>query len=196
MKVLIHVVDVSGCEGRDPVEDMDKINEELRQYSETLLKKPQIVAANKMDILEEGSDNYERHKAHAEEMGYEIYPMSAATGKGVKEVLNAASRMLQLLEEEPREAEPVETFDFDKEDNDPDYRKIEAYREEDTGVYVLSGKQLHKIFDSTNFNDLGSLRYLYKYLEKNMAIERLKELGLKEGDTVRIKNFEFEYYDD
>ena len=177
-KVLIHVVDVSGCEGRDPVEDMDKINEELRQYSETLLKKPQIVAANKMDILEEGSDNYERLKAHADEMGY------------------AASRLLQLLEEEPQEEEPVETFDFDKEDNDPDYRKIEAYKEEDTGVYVLSGKQLHKIFDSTNFNDLGSLRYLYKYLEKNMAIEKLKELGLEEGDTVRIKDFEFEYYDD
>lgn len=195
-KVLIHVIDVSGCEGRDPVEDMDKINEELRQYSEKLLKKPQIIAANKMDILEEGNDNFERLKAHAEEMGYEIYPMSAASGKGVKEILNAASRMLQLLEEEPPETEPVETFDFEKEDKDPDYRKIEAFREEGTGIFVLSGKQLHKIFDSTNFNDLGSLRYLYKYLEKNMAIERLKEMGLKEGDTVRIRDFEFEYYDD
>ena len=195
-KVLIHVIDVSGCEGRDPVEDMDKINEELRQYSEKLLKKPQIIAANKMDILEEGNDNFERLKAHAEEMGYEIYPMSAASGKGVKEILNAASRMLQLLEEEPPETEPVETFDFEKEDKDPDYRKIEAFREEGSGIFVLSGKQLHKIFDSTNFNDLGSLRYLYKYLEKNMAIERLKEMGLKEGDTVRIRDFEFEYYDD
>lgn len=195
-KVLIHVIDVSGCEGRDPVEDMDKINEELRQYSEKLLKKPQIIAANKMDILEEGNDNFERLKAHAEELGYEIYPMSAASGKGVKEILNAASRMLQLLEEEPPETEPVETFDFEKEDKDPDYRKIEAFREEGTGIFVLSGKQLHKIFDSTNFNDLGSLRYLYKYLEKNMAIERLKEMGLKEGDTVRIRDFEFEYYDD
>ena len=122
--------------------------------------------------------------------------MSAASGKGVKEILNAASRMLQLLEEEPPETEPVETFDFEKEDKDPDYRKIEAFREEGTGIFVLSGKQLHKIFDSTNFNDLGSLRYLYKYLEKNMAIERLKEMGLKEGDTVRIRDFEFEYYDD
>lgn len=195
-KVLIHVIDVSGCEGRDPVEDMDKINEELRQYSEKLLKKPQIIAANKMDILEEGNDNFERLKAHAEEMSYEIYPMSAASGKGVKEILNAASRMLQLLEEEPPETEPVETFDFEKEDKDPDYRKIEAFREEGSGIFVLSGKQLHKIFDSTNFNDLGSLRYLYKYLEKNMAIERLKEMGLKEGDTVRIRDFEFEYYDD
>ncbi len=195
-KVLIHVIDVSGSEGRDPVEDMDKINEELGQYSEMLLRKPQIIAANKTDILEEGNDNYDRLKAHAEEMGYEIYPVSAATGKGVKDILNAAWRMLQFLEEEPPEEEPVEYFDFEKEDNDPDYRKIKVYKEAETGIYVLEGKQLHKIFDSTNFNDLGSLRYLYKYLEKNMAIERLKELGLEEGDTVRIKDFEFEYYDD
>ena len=175
---------------------MDKINEELGQYSEMLLRKPQIIAANKIDILEEGNDNYDRLKAHAEEMGYEIYPVSAATGKGVKDILNAAWRMLQFLEEEPPEEEPVEYFDFEKEDNDPDYRKIKVYKEAETGIYVLEGKQLHKIFDSTNFNDLGSLRYLYKYLEKNMAIERLKELGLEEGDTVRIKDFEFEYYDD
>ena len=88
----------------------------------------------------------------------------------------------------------VETFDFEKDDQDPDYRTVYVEKEED--AYVLSGKQLEKIFNSTNFNDSGSMRYLYKYIEKSGAIERLRELGVEEGDTIRVIDYEFEYFDE
>ncbi len=88
----------------------------------------------------------------------------------------------------------IETFDFETDDMDPDYRRIYGSREGD--VYLLEGKQLLKIFNSTNFNDMGSLRYLYKYIEKSGGLEQLKSLGLEEGDTIRIEGFEFEYYDE
>ena len=85
-------------------------------------------------------------------------------------------------------------FDFEADDVDPDYRTIYAERQGD--AYVLSGKQLDKIFNSTNFNDMGSIRYLYKYLEKNGMIEKLIEMGMEEGDTIRIQDYELEYYDE
>ena len=88
----------------------------------------------------------------------------------------------------------MEIFDFEKEDYDPDYRKVIARREDD--IFVLEGKQLTKIFNSTNFNDMGSIRYLYKYIEKSGAFDELRALGLDEGDTIRIEDFEFEYYDE
>ena len=90
----------------------------------------------------------------------------------------------------------MEYFDFEADDNDPNYREIYAGYDEEDDVYTLEGKQLEKIFNSTNFNDMGSLRYLYKYIEKNGAIDRLKEMGLDEGDIIRIKNYELEYWDE
>ena len=85
-------------------------------------------------------------------------------------------------------------FDFEKEEYDPEYKTVYAYRDDDG--FVLEGKQLLKIFNSTNFNDIGSLRYLYKYIEKSGAIKKLLEMGLEEGDTIRIEDFEFEYVDE
>ena len=86
--------------------------------------------------------------------------------------------------------------DFEAEENDPTYRDIYVDYDEEAGVFTIEGKQLTKIFNSTNFNDMGSLRYLYKYIEKNGAIEQLKEMGLEEGDIIRIHNYELEYYDE
>lgn len=192
-KVLVHVVDVSGSEGRDPIEDFEKINRELEQYNPRLLKKPQIVAANKIDMIEEDSEEYKAFQSYVEGKGYKVYPMSAPLNIGVKEVLSAAALALQKVEETPEEAY-VELFDFEKDDADPDYRKIHAYKE--NHIYILDGKQLKKIFHSTNFNDSGSLRYLYKYLENKGAFELLKELGIDEGDIVKIEDFEFEYFDE
>lgn len=94
----------------------------------------------------------------------------------------------------PPEEEPYEFFDFETDDREPDYKEVYASKEGD--VYVLSGKQLQKIFDSTNFNDMGSLRYLYRYIEKKGAIEKLLEMGLEEGDIIRIFDYEFEYWDE
>ncbi|MEI3504676.1 MAG: GTPase ObgE [Anaerovoracaceae bacterium] len=193
-KVLIHVVDVSGSEGRDPIEDFEKINRELEQYSPRLMKKPQIVAANKIDIISEDDPGYIKFKEHVEAKGYKVFPMSAPINIGVKEVLAEAAQQLQKLLLEPQEEEDYEMFDFEKDDNDPDYREVRASF--DGRDYVLEGKQLLKIFNSTNFNDGGSLRYLYKYIEKSGAFEKLRELGIEDGDVIRIEDFEFEYYDD
>lgn len=193
-KVLIHVVDVSGSEGRDPIEDFEKINRELEQYSSRLIKKPQIVAANKIDIISEDDPGYIKFKEHVEAKGYKVFPMSAPINIGVKEVLAEAAQQLQKLLLEPQEEEDYEMFDFEKDDNDPDYREVRASF--DGRDYVLEGKQLLKIFNSTNFNDGGSLRYLYKYIEKSGAFEKLRELGIEDGDVIRIEDFEFEYYDD
>jgi len=193
-KLLIHVVDVSGSEGRDPIEDFEKINRELESYGKKLLKKPQLVAANKIDLLDEEDERYVRFKEYVEGKGYRVFPISAPINQGVHELLAAAAAELHRIEQEPREEEVVEYFDFEKDREDPDYREIHAFK--DGSVYVLEGKQLRKIFNSTNFNDFGSLRYLYKYIEKNGAIDKLKALGLKEGDTVRIFDYEFEYYDE
>lgn len=193
-KVLIHVVDVAGSEGRDPVEDFDKINRELEQYSPVLMKKPQIVAANKIDLISEDDPGYIRFKEHVEAMGYKVFPMSAPINIGVREVLAEAAAQLDRLAQEPAEEESPEMFDFESDSFDPDYRTVRVAF--DGRNYILEGKQLEKIFNSTNFNDAGSLRYLYRYIENSGAIEKMKEMGIEDGDIIRIKDFEFEYFDE
>lgn len=193
-KLLIHVVDVSGSEGRNPIEDFDKINKELSSYGEKMLKKPQIVAANKMDLIQEDDQGYQEFCTYVKEKGYEVFPISAPINMGVKELMTAALKELNRLAEEPQEEEAYELFDFEKESEDPDYREI--FIEKDGEVFVLTGKQLEKIFNSTNFNDMGSLRYLYKHIEKKGIFEELKDMGLEEGDTIRIFHYEFEYIDE
>lgn len=197
-KVLIHVVDVSGCEGRNPIEDFDTINKELEAYSPRILKKPQLVAANKMDMIEEDDPQYISFKKHVEAQGYKVFPMSAPLNLGVHEILSAALAELQRIEADPnaQEDDPNEYFDFEAEDKDSTYRDIICGYDEANDVYTLEGKQLSKIFNSTNFNDMGSLRYLYKYIEKNGAIDKLKAMGLEEGDVIRILDYELEYWDE
>lgn len=190
-KVLIHIVDCSGSEGRDPIEDFDKINSELVSYNEKLSNKPQIVVANKMDMTSD--EDYERFKVYVTEKGYECYPMSAPIHEGVDEVLKAAFRTLESLPEE--EEETIAFFEEKAAEDEEDYRNIITFVD-DNGDYHVEGKQLRKIFDSTNFNDTGSLRYLYKYIEEKGAIEELLALGLDEGDSIFIFDYEFEYYDE
>lgn len=193
-KVLIHVVDVSGSEGRDPIEDFEKINNELELYSKQVGKKPQIVCANKIDLIGEDSEQYIKFKEYIQSKGLEVYPTSAPLKIGVQDVLDAALRKLDEELNNPTPEPDIESFDMSIDDNDPDFKNVYARKEGNT--YVLEGKQLQKIFDSTNFNDLGSMRYLYKYVEKSGAIDKLIEMGLEEGDTIKISNFEFEYYDE
>lgn len=190
-RVLIHVVDVSGSEGRDPCEDFDTINRELVQYSEKLLEKPQILAANKIDLLG-NPQNLEKLKAHAEKAGIEVFPVSAAAHKGIKELLSAVQKL--LAENPPEDKEVVGAFEPRSPEEEPGYRDIDCGME--GGVYFISGKQLEKIFNSTNFNDAGSVRYLHRYIEDSGVVERLKKLGLSEGDTIRIFNHEYEYIDE
>lgn len=194
-KVLIHVVDVSGSEGRDPKEDFEKINNELKLYNIGLSKKPQIVVANKIDLVGEDSEAYLTFKEYVESKGYKVFPTSAPINIGIKALLDEALKELEYIAENPQDEEEIQYFDFELDDKAPDYKTIYHIKENDH-TYRLEGKQLQKIFDSTNFNDMGSLRYLYKYIEKNGAIEKLIEMGLSEGDTIKIFDFEFEYFDE
>ena len=140
-------------------------------------------------------DNYYgTPKAYVEEQGYEVFPMSAPINQGVQEVLAAAANKLQQVLAEPQEEDDYELFDFEKDENDPDYRTVTVSY--DGKSFVLHGKQLLKIFNSTNFTDFGSLRYLYKYIEKSGAIDQMKEMGIEDGDIIKIEDFEFEYYDE
>lgn len=193
-KVLIHVVDVSGSEGRNPIEDFEKINNELELYSKQVGKKPQIVCANKIDLIGEDSEQYIEFKKYIQSKGLEVYPTSAPLKIGVQDVLDAALRKLDDVLNNPTPEPEIEYFDMSIDDKAPDFKNVYARKE--GNIYVLEGKQLQKIFDSTNFNDLGSMRYLYKYVEKSGAIDKLIEMGLEEGDTIKISNFEFEYYDE
>jgi GTPase len=192
-KVLIHVVDVSGSEGRDPIEDYDKINDELSKYSLRLAQKPQVVCANKIDLIDVDSEEYLAFKEHVEAKGIKVFPVSAPLRQGITELMAETVKMLAKAEAEQVE-ESVETFDFELDDLDPNYRNVAVQKSGNS--YILVGKQLEKIFNSTNFNDMGSLRYLYKYIERSGAVETMKGMGLEEGDSIRIKDFEFEYYDE
>lgn len=176
-KVLIHVVDIAGSEGRDPIEDFDKINGELMKYSEKVLRKPQIVVGNKSDLIYD-PEKAEEFRRYVESKGYPFFLMSAATSQGIKEVLSAAVQALSTVEEEE---EPVEYLEEDFHGEDPDYREIYTYVDERDGAYVIEGKQLTKIFDSTNFNDMESLRYLYRYIEKKRSCRGTQGTGTRRG---------------
>jgi GTP-binding protein len=195
-KVLIHVVDVSGIEGRDPTDDLRMINAELESYTVKLLRKPQLVAANKTDLLGYESEEYLAFKNEAESLGFAVFPISAATRKGVPELLAAAAGELARIENESKEdaGEAPVYLEVVRPEDTPHYRDVMIRK--DGSVYEVSGRQLLKIFNSTNFNDMGSVRYLYKHLEKCGASEQLKSMGLCDGDTIRIYDFEFTWYDE
>ena len=188
-RILIHIVDVSGSEGRDPIEDFEKINNELAQYSKKLASKPQIVAANKTDMV--SPEDLKRFTDYIESKGLSCYPICAPIHEGVDALLRAT---YQLLSETAPDEEVIVPYEARDVEEDEDYREI--YVSVENGVYVVRGKQLQKIFNSTNFNDSGSFRYLQKYIEDKGAIERFKEMGLQDGDTIRIIDYDFEYVDE
>ena len=189
-RVLIHVIDVSGSEGRDPKEDFDSIMNELSSYSPKLAKKPMLVAGNKTDIAD--SESIEDLRSYIEgEKGLPFFSISAATGRGVDDLLKKALETLSVTPQEEPETDLWMTAE-DYEDEDRDKVNIEF----DGDAYVLTGKKLRKIFDSTNMNDTSSLRYLYKYLDKSGAIAQMKEMGLDEGDTISIYGMEFDYVEE
>ena len=186
-KILVHVLDVSGMEGRDPIEDYEKINEELRKYSEKLSRKKQIIAANKIDMLGD-SDNLERLKAYMDERGQEVYPICAMTGEGLEILLERLWDLLETYVEEPEEiAEEVVYKAQDK----PDFEVKRA----DDGAFVVTGPRIENLVAMTNFDDDQSLRRfqrIWRYMELDKL---LKEKGICDGNTVRICEMEFEYHE-
>ena len=186
-KILVHVLDVSGMEGRDPIEDYEKINEELRKYSEKLSRKKQVIAANKIDMLGD-SDNLERLQAYMDERGQEVYPICAMTGEGLEVLLERLWDLLETYVEEPEEiAEEVVYKAQDK----PDFE----VKRDDDGAFVVTGPRIENLVAMTNFDDDQSLRRfqrIWRYMELDKL---LKEKGICDGNTVRICEMEFEYHE-
>lgn len=185
-KVLLHIVDVAGVDGRDPIEDFDKINTELSEYSERLARRKQLVVANKMD-LPDAQENFVRLKEYVEAKGYEIFKASAATGEGLRELMYKAYDL--LLQYEPEEdEEDLARFD----EVDPDSFEIVAGNDTD---WEVRGKNIERLVAMTNFDNDEAL-YRFQLIWKRLGIdEALKEKGVNEGESVRIRDMVFEYKD-
>ena len=187
-KVLIHIVDISGIEGRDALDDFDKINDELKMYNEKLSTRPQVVVANKYDILEDES-LYEDFKNELEGRGYKVFKMSAATRQGVDDVIAYVSQLLQEAEDIELVTEE-EMYKPELDDTSEEGLTIEI----EDGVYVVKGKALRRIMYSVNFDDMESLQFFQKSMESQGVFDKLREMGIEDGDTVKIYELEFEFY--
>ena len=189
-RLIVHMIDASGQEGRDPVYDFHKINEELEKYSEKLAKKPQMVVANKMDLpgAEEG---YERLKEEVEKCGYDMFKISAATVSGIKELKFAISDKVDELGEPEALEEEVDVnklYEFSAKNKEVTVRK-------DGDTYFVEGYPVEKLLNSTNFEDHESVRHFQEIIRKRGIVEELKELGIQEEDIVNICGFEFEFFE-
>ena len=187
-RLLLHVVDVSGLEGRNPLEDFKIINKELEKYSKKLSQRKQIIVANKVDIMQ-NEENYFNLERVAKENNMEIFKISAATGEGLKELFAHVSKILKTIpKEEIEEVEEKKIYTL-KEDEEGFTIKIE------NGVYVVEGKAIEKIMSRANLEDNESLYYFQKSIRFLGIEDKLKEMGIKEGDTVKFIDWEMEWYD-
>ena len=187
-RLLLHVIDVSGSEGRDPVEDFYTINEELKKYSQKLSERKQIIVANKIDSMQDES-LYNNLEKLAKEKGLEIFKISAATNVGIKELMNHVSQVLKTLpkenlveikdEEKVYTLEDEEPFTINKEGNN----------------YIIDGPAVEKLMKRVNLNDNESMYYFHKMLDELGVSQNLKEMGIKDGDNVTIAGWELEWED-
>lgn len=184
-KILIHVIDVSGLEGRDPIEDYHKINRELNLYNEKLASRKQTIAANKMD-LPEGQENYQRLADYMAQEGREIFPISAATGEGLDKLMERAFQAVAEYVEEPEATVDMTVYEAKEEE---EY----TIRRDDDGAYVVEGKNIEKLVAMTNFHDDEGLRRFQAIWRKKGIDDALRARGIQEGDTVRIQEMEFEF---
>ena len=187
-RLLLHFLDVSGSEGRNPVEDFNIINEELKKYSEKLSTRKQVIVANKIDVMQDDS-LYKQVEEMAKEKQIEIFKISAATGEGVKELIGVISKLLkELPKEEIIEATDervVYTLKDDKEEFE-----VEVIN----GEYIVSGPAVERLMGRVNIQDNESMHYFQKQLASLGIEAKLKEKGIKEGDSVKILEWEFEWY--
>ena len=189
-RLLLHFLDVSGQEGRNPVEDFEAINKELKKYSEKLSERKQIIVANKIDVIDETqSKELKAVEKLAIEKGLELFKISAATGQGVQELIDYVTETLKTLpKEELIEIEDKMVYTLEDE-------KDNWTIKEENGVFIVSGKAVQRLMGRINIEDNESMYYLQKCL-KNMGIEdKLREMGVCEGDTVILDDWELEWYD-
>lgn len=186
-RLLVHLVDVSGSEDRDPVEDFEAIRAELAQYSPQLAERPMLVAANKLDLLPPDSDNLERLRAHITSKGYEFFEISAAGYQGTRELVQSiAAHLAQLPPVRVYEAEYVKPMPTA---GDPEQIQIDHV--DDT--WILSGPWLDRLVANINFDDYESRMYFDRQLRESGVFERMEAMGIRDGETVSIDDLEFEY---
>lgn len=189
-KLMIHVVDAAGTEGRDPVDDIYKINAELKAYNPEIAARPQIIAANKIDaVYSEGEDPIERLKKEFEPQGIKVFPISGVTGEGIKELLYEASSLLDKMDDQPivfqQEYFPEDELIY----ADLPYTVV---KEDD--MYVVEGPKIEKMLGYTNLDSEKGFQFFQKFLKDTGILDDLESAGIQEGDTVKMYGLQFDYY--
>ena len=191
-KVIIHMVDAASTEGRDPIVDIEAINHELRSYNEELANRPQVIAANKCDVLY--GDDYETVvtmlKEEYEPKGIKVFPISAVSGKGLDELLWYVNKLVKEAPDDIIEFEPE--IDLDYRDN-PDL-PFEVQKGETEGTYLVEGPRIERMLGYTNLESEKGFAFFQRFLKENGILDMLEELGIEEGDTVCLYGHEFDYY--
>lgn len=189
-RLLLHFIDVSGSEGRNPVDDYKKINEELRKYSEKLANRKQIIVASKFDLMQEGDKNFASLKKIADENNQPIFKLSSITGEGIDELMNFVSKTLKTL---PKENLIDITNEHEKVYKLEDGEKFTITKQ--NKIFVVNGEEVNRILRRVNITDNESLYYLHKKLDEIGLNQELKKRGIKNGDTVKIGNYEMVWED-
>ena len=191
-KVMIHIVDAAGTEGRDPIEDIYAINKELTAYNADIAHRPQIIAANKIDaIFDPEDDPVARIKAEFEPQGVEVVAISAVTGEGVKELLYKVSAMLEQIDDAPIVFEQEYFPEIEK---PTDEEPFIVYYDEEEDEYVIEGPRIEKMLGYTNLESEKGFRFFQNFLKDTGILKQLEDLGIEEGDSVRMYGFAFDYY--
>ena len=186
-RLLVHVVDISGSEGRVPVEDMKMINEELKKYSEELASRPQIIAANKCDILDKNSVDLDGFEKYAAELGFPVIYISAASGDNVKALCGAVYDRLQTLP-------PITIYEPEQETiSEEQSSPTDITAEKRDGVWYIEGKWLEWLMSGINFDDRESLNYFDRMLRQHGVMDKMRELGVADGDEVNMYDIEFDF---
>ena len=193
-QVIIHIVDAASTEGRDPIEDIYAINKELEAYNPDIAKRPQVIAANKTDMIyddPEAEDPVERIKKEFEPQGIKVYSISAISGKGIRELLYDVRNMLDQVDDTPVVFEQEFFPEFMLADSDEPYTVTYDEEEEE---YVVEGPRIEKMLGYTNLESEKGFTFFQNFLKDNGILEQLEELGIQEGDTVRMYGLSFDYY--
>ncbi len=190
-KALIHVVDAASTEGRDPVEDIRAINAELRSYNEDLMSRPQVIAANKIDaIYDQDDDPVEKIRQEFEPLGIKVYPISAVSGKGMKELLYGVYNILKSLDKEP----VVFEREFDISSLQSGANLPYTVEKNEDGEYVVEGPRIEKMLGYTNLESEKGFVFFQNFLKESGVLDELVKAGIQEGDTVRMYGLAFDYY--
>jgi GTP-binding protein len=184
-RLLLHVVDISCFEGRDPIDDVKTINQELLRYSPVLAERPQIIVANKVDSLDRELVNVDEFEEFVRENGWELLYISAATGEGLRE-------MIELVWDRLQDLPPILTYEAEVVEVEEEEGKVTDIRREG-GKFIVEGKWIFNLMNQINFDDYESLNYFQRALQKGGVFEALEQKGCVDGDTVSIYDFEFDY---